>query len=155
MSPLKIKIATESIPTEAELKKRGGKIFMQCYVEVNGEPFPEKGWSDLASGVITWWMAAFIEMVKDDKPSARNPFMDGPYSFICTKKDHQLVLTFHTHDNEDYSLLPPTALTIEEYKHELLHAANTVIRLTESFGVPEDDHSLKSVKTMKERLLAI
>lgn len=151
----KIKVAIERTPTADEIKKRGGDIFMQCYIEASGESFPEKEWSDLANGVIVWWCGAFTEMIKDGKDSCRNPFMDGPYSFICTRKNEHLLITFHKHSNEDFSLLPPISISIDEYKKELLHAAETVIDLTESFGVSPEDHYLNSVKTMRERLLKV
>ena len=51
----------------------------EIWCQFGEEGFPEIGWSDLASAVVSWFLRATVTLVKSRKRNASMRFPDGPY----------------------------------------------------------------------------
>lgn len=57
-----------------------GNITGQIWVVLDGESFPEDGWSDFPVVVLTWWIQALDRLSGNFEKIAELRFMDGPFS---------------------------------------------------------------------------
>ncbi|HTU32709.1 MAG TPA: hypothetical protein VMF66_02780 [Candidatus Acidoferrum sp.] len=74
-------VSSRLLVFDDELLRRGqsGAIWGRIYFDIDGEPFPDRGWSDLVVPIADAWLEALLKMTSGTMARAKVHFMDGPF----------------------------------------------------------------------------
>lgn len=62
-----------------------GTADVTFYLDINGQAFPDRQWTDFAIIVLHWWISAILEVRHSENADFVLRFMDGPYYVNCCK----------------------------------------------------------------------
>jgi hypothetical protein len=115
-----------------------------------GPPFPANDWRDYPVIVLTWWLNGY-RALRDGGAPVTNSFMNGPFAFQAALTDTgELTLQFlRRTPGEDAETGPPATVPTDEYRAELLNAAEAVADAT-----PPNDPDLPALRAAIRSLRA-
>ena len=109
-----------------------GAVTGAVYFEVDGEAFPDEGWSDFVVVVLSWWCEALAELGRGASPTLR--FMDGPYAVEVEPDGGSVVVSLRFLRDGDEARGPAT-LPAAELRWQVLGAARQLLEYCEREGV--------------------
>lgn len=66
--------------SESVVEERSGKITGEIYFVIDGQCFPEKGWNDFPTIILSWWIQEFLRFKRNKEKNFEFLFMDGSFS---------------------------------------------------------------------------
>lgn len=143
---LKVRAQLVSPLAAAVLPRPGPGVL---YLELDGDFFPAKNWSDRVLPVLGWWMENALALSYPGA-SIRNVFMDGPYVFTTTRvsEEDQLVVSLYGRSGEP---LGDRSIQYSRYLASLRGAAKTVLQQARQLGFKDSE----DLRTLETRLVHI
>jgi len=119
---------------DALIKKyagRGRSPLIALYWTHDGQAYPENGWLDFGSVVLSWWLVAAKSLV-EGAAEVELPFMDGPFRLMIRSHGNMLSVT-----SDDYSWQWRT--TMESFAFELLTATKHLQNKLTELGMADTE----------------
>jgi hypothetical protein len=107
---------------------KGGNITGEIWLEIAGDVFPDKHWSDFPVIILSWWLDALFKLWSAKKKHGECLFMDGPYSFEVSKEEDGFLLRCYSdaHSTKECEWEGPVDLAA--LLRQVLDAASTIIK---------------------------
>lgn len=116
-----------------------GNHISTIYIEHDNFFFPSSGWTDFSVIIMSWWIAELLNQLKGQK-KGRYLFMDGPYYFLGTFSDTNIVTLSFVHDkNEEPELVKTFDLKIEDFTGLLKNCAESILMKCKEFQYYNSD----------------
>lgn len=139
MQPLaKARYSRDMITVDASKLQQGsrGKITGQLHATIDGEPFPEAQWNDFPVVVLTWWLDAISQLLKEEVRSADLRFMDGPF---LLRVSHQRRGLFRVEAIRGAKILRTTDVIARAFANSIINAGLSVRQACADQGWSSDD----------------
>jgi hypothetical protein len=103
-----------------------GQISGIIYVELDGIPFPGRGWSDAVVGVLLSWLDTSNDLAAGVTDSGKLRFMDGPFSFAVQRLGARVSLRAMDSRRGDH-VIAETNVQLQDLLKSMVSAASQVL----------------------------
>ena len=139
---------------ERSANKKGGRIFFKHFFILEDKCFPTNNWTDLSAAVLDMWIECLLNENNQDQILH---FMDGNFALKLTSVNGSIYKVRFGISNEEKfiesSLFPSLMIGKDEFKNEVISAANVVIDLLKELNLNEDDYYLNRLIIQVEKFL--
>ncbi len=124
-----------------QYNERGANPVFVIYWTHNGTAYPEEGWIDFGSVVLSWWLVAAASLLNGSRME-EFLFMDGPYQLDVRAIND----VYHVSGSgSDFDWRVPR----ETFVRELLVAAERVSRKLGEFAIPDEAGLEQGIRTLE------
>lgn len=130
----------------------GDDIFSTFYIDICGNYFPDKQWTDFPISVLHMWILDILENIKNDTAEFDLQFMDGPYYINCIKRGKEVNVTC-IEDKKEKNIICKCSVDINIIIRELLDVSSKVIQAIELRNLDKSnllDELKKATKMLKD-----